>query len=111
MLARQSSLYGVLGDFRTRERRFIHSSGVVSEATPEKVPHRIGRCGAQSRIPMFDLDVGQFVMQGQGSPSSRYGEVFLSGVDAQCGFNKLFRIKAQFRLPRSAREWPGERFD
>jgi hypothetical protein len=39
---------------------------------------------------VVDLDVGQFVTTGQGTPSSRYGEVFLSEVNAQCEFGKLF---------------------
>jgi hypothetical protein len=38
---------------------------------------------------VVDLSEGQFEAQGQGTPSSRFGEVFLSGVDAQCGFDKL----------------------
>jgi hypothetical protein len=47
---------------------------------------------------VVDLDVGQFMTQGQGSPSSRYGEVFLSGVDAQCGFNKLFSDQSSIQV-------------
>jgi hypothetical protein len=47
---------------------------------------------------VVDLTVGQFVTQGQGSPSSRYGEVFLSGVDAQCGFNKLFSDQSSIQV-------------
>jgi hypothetical protein len=47
---------------------------------------------------VVDLDVGQFVTQGQGTPSSRYGEVFLSGVDAQCGFNKLFSDQSSIQV-------------
>jgi hypothetical protein len=38
---------------------------------------------------VVDLDAGQFVTQGQGTASSRYGDVFVSGVDAQCGLSKL----------------------
>jgi hypothetical protein len=47
---------------------------------------------------VVDLDVGKFVTQGQGSPSSRYGEVFLSGVNAQCAFNKLFSDRSSIQV-------------
>jgi hypothetical protein len=47
---------------------------------------------------VVDLSVGQFLTQGQGTPSSRYGEVFLSGVDAQCGFNKLFSDQSSIQV-------------
>jgi hypothetical protein len=47
---------------------------------------------------VVDLTVGQFVTQGQGTPSSQYGEVFLSGVDAQCGFNKLFSDQSAIQV-------------
>jgi len=47
---------------------------------------------------VVDLDVGQFGSEGQGTPSSRYGEVFLSGVDAQCGFNKLFSDQSSIQV-------------
>jgi len=44
------------------------------------------RNGADGKV--VDLDVGQYAKDGQGTPSSRYGELFLSGVDAQCAFEK-----------------------
>ena len=47
---------------------------------------------------VVDLDVGQFVTEGQGTPSSRYGEVFLSGVDARCGFNKLSSTQSSIQV-------------
>jgi hypothetical protein len=47
---------------------------------------------------VVDLNVGQFVTQGQGTPSSQYGEVFLSEVDAQCGFNKLFSDQSSIQV-------------
>jgi hypothetical protein len=47
---------------------------------------------------VVDLDPGQFVTQGQGMPSSRYGEVFLSEVDAQCNFNKLFSDQSSIQV-------------
>ena len=47
---------------------------------------------------VVDLDVGQFVTTGQGTPSSRYGEVFLSEVNAQCGFGKLFSDQSSIQI-------------
>ena len=47
---------------------------------------------------VVDLDPGQFVTQGQGTPSFRYGEVFLSGVDAQCGSSKLFSDQSSIQV-------------
>jgi len=44
------------------------------------------RNGADGKV--VDLDVGQYASNGQGTPSSRYGALFLSGVDAQCAFEK-----------------------
>jgi len=38
---------------------------------------------------VVDLELGSFVTHGQGTASAKYGEVFVSGVDAQCGFDKL----------------------
>ncbi|HWZ87885.1 MAG TPA: hypothetical protein VNW92_03520 [Polyangiaceae bacterium] len=36
------------------------------------------------------LTSGTFTTTGEGTPSSRYGDVSVSGVDAQCGFSKDF---------------------
>jgi hypothetical protein len=47
---------------------------------------------------VVDLDAGPFVTQGQGTPSSRYGEVFLSEVDAQCQSNKLFSDQSSIQV-------------
>jgi hypothetical protein len=47
---------------------------------------------------VVDLDTGQFVTQGQGTPSSRYGEAFLSAVDAQCNFDKLFSDQSSIQV-------------
>lgn len=47
---------------------------------------------------VVDLDPGQYVNQGQGTPSSRYGAVFLSGVDGQCGFSKLFSDQSSIQV-------------
>lgn len=47
---------------------------------------------------VVDLDVGQFVTTGQGTPASRYGEVFLSEVNAQCGFGKLFSDQSSIEV-------------
>lgn len=38
---------------------------------------------------IVDLEPGEYMGQGQGTASSKYGKVFVSGVDAQCGFEKL----------------------
>jgi len=45
-----------------------------------------------------DLSVGSFVVDGQGSPSSRYGELFLSRVDAKCQFDKLFTDQSSIQV-------------
>jgi hypothetical protein len=47
---------------------------------------------------VVDLDAGQFVTQGQGTPSSRYGELFVSGVDAQCQFDKLVSDQSSIQV-------------
>jgi hypothetical protein len=47
---------------------------------------------------VVDLDPGEFLTQGQGMPSTRYGEVFLSAVDAQCNFNKLFSDQSSIQV-------------
>ncbi len=47
---------------------------------------------------VIDLATGDFVTEGQGMPSTRYGEVFLSEVDAQCNFNKLFSDQSSIQV-------------
>ena len=47
---------------------------------------------------VVDLDPGQFVTQGEGTPGSRYGEMFLSAVDAGCNFNKLFSDQSSIQV-------------
>jgi hypothetical protein len=47
---------------------------------------------------VVDLEVGSFVTQGQGTVSAKYGEVFVSGVDAQCGFSKLSSDQSSIRV-------------
>jgi hypothetical protein len=47
---------------------------------------------------VVDLDPGQFVTQGEGTPGSRYGEMFLSAVDAECIFNKLFSDQSSIQV-------------
>jgi hypothetical protein len=47
---------------------------------------------------VIDLNEGQFVTDGQGTPSSRYGEAFLSQLDAQCSFNKLFSDQSSIQV-------------
>jgi hypothetical protein len=47
---------------------------------------------------VVDLEPGSFVTQGQGMASSKYGEVFVSGVDAQCAFSKLFSDQSSIQI-------------
>ena len=47
---------------------------------------------------VVDLEVGSFVAHGQGTASAKYGEVFVSGVDAQCGFDKLFSDQSSIQI-------------
>jgi hypothetical protein len=41
---------------------------------------------------------GTFMSKGQGTPSSRYGDVFGDSVDAKCAFNKFFTTSVQIGL-------------
>lgn len=54
------------------------------------------KTGADGAV--VDLGPGQFVAQGQGTPSSSYGEVFVSGVDVQCRFDKLFSDQSSIQV-------------
>ena len=47
---------------------------------------------------VVDLSTGDFVTTGQGDPSSRYGEMFGSEVNAQCGFGKLFSDQSSIQV-------------
>lgn len=47
---------------------------------------------------VVDLSAGQFEARGQGTPSSRFGDVFLSKVDAQCGFDKLATDRSSIQV-------------
>jgi len=44
------------------------------------------------------LDPGQFTDQGQGTPLSHYGEVFLGDVDVQCHYSKLFTDQSSIQV-------------
>jgi hypothetical protein len=47
---------------------------------------------------IVSLTAGTFTRQGDGLPSSRFGDVYASAVDAACQFNKLFTDAVQIDI-------------
>jgi hypothetical protein len=68
----------------------------VTTAPGRLVIVSLEQAGADGAVA--ELQPGQFLAQGQGTPLSRYGEVFLNAVDAQCGFDKLFSDQSSIQV-------------
>jgi hypothetical protein len=71
-------------------------TSVVAIAPARFLTIALEQRGADDSV--VDLDVGQFVTGGQGAPSSRYGEMFLSRLNAQCGFGQVFSDQSSIQV-------------